>query len=138
MPGENLFVRPGLVIPAADLTERFSSSGGPGGQHANRANSRVELVVDLAGSTAFDDRQRRVLLDRFGDEQRVVVDDERSQLRNRELARARAAARLANALAPRRPRRPTRPTRASARRRLEAKRQRADTKRHRRRPSAED
>lgn len=134
----DLPIRAGLVLPAHEIEERFSTSGGPGGQHANRANTRVELRFDIAGSPTLSDHQRRVLSERFGDDVRVVVDDERSQLRNRSIARERLAARLSNALTPVRQRRATRPTRSSTRRRLEAKRQRSQTKRSRRRPSAED
>lgn len=138
MATEDLTVRPGLVIPAAELDERFSTSGGPGGQHANKTATRVELRFDIAGSSALSEHQRDRLTERFGGEVRVVVDDERSQLRNRALARERLAGRMRNALAPVRSRRPTRPTKGSTRRRLEAKRQRGETKRDRRRPTGED
>jgi ribosome-associated protein len=133
----SVVVRPGLVIPAAELDERFSTSGGPGGQHANRTQSRVELRFDIAGSAVLSEHQRSVLREHFGDEVRVVVDEERSQLRNRQLARERLAGRLRIALTPRRNRRATRPTRASAARRLETKRKRGDIKRARRRPTAD-
>lgn len=126
------------MLPAAELAERFTTSGGPGGQHANRNATRVELRFDIAGSPTLTEHQRARLLERFGPELRVVADDERSQLRNRQLARERMAARLASALAPRTTRRPTRPTRASATRRLAAKQQRSQVKRDRRRPSNED
>jgi ribosome-associated protein len=138
MSAEDLPVGRGLVLPAAEIEERFTTSGGPGGQHANRARTRVELRFDIAASTALSEHQRHVLGTRFGDEVRVVVDDERSQLRNRTIARERLAARLRSALAPQRPRRPTRPTRGSKVRRLDAKRQRGQVKRARRRPSSED
>ncbi len=137
MAADDLVVRPGLTIPAQEIDERFTTSGGPGGQHANKAATRVELRFDIAGSAALDDHQRRVLLAAFGDEVRVVVDDERSQVRNRGIARERLAGRLANALVPQRPRRPTRPTLGSKRRRLDAKRQRSETKANRRRPQGE-
>jgi len=128
----------GLVLPAAEIEERFTTSDGPGGQHANRARTRVELRFDIAASEALSDHQRQLLSARFGDEVKVVVDDERSQLRNRMIARERLAARLRSALVPPRPRRPTRPTRGSKVRRLEAKRQRGEVKRARRRPSGDD
>ena len=137
MAADDLVVRPGLTIPAQEIDERFTTSGGPGGQHANKAATRVELRFDIAGSAALDDHQRRVLLAAFGDEVRVVVDDERSQVRNRGIARERLAGRLANALVPQRPRRPTRPTLGAKRRRLDAKRQRSETKANRRRPQGE-
>jgi ribosome-associated protein len=135
---EPLVVRPGLVIPAAELDERFSPSGGPGGQHANRAHTRVELRVDLTTCSALTDHQRARLVERFGDDVRVVVDEERSQLRNRTIARERLAARLRAALVPTRTRRATRPTKGSRQRRLEGKRQRSQVKRDRRRPSSDD
>ena len=138
MLGDDLVPRRGLRIPAAEIEERFSTSGGPGGQHANRARTRVELRFDVAGSAALNERQRAQLRERLGDEVVVVVDDERSQARNRALARERLAARLRAALEPRRPRRPTRPTAASRRRRIEAKRQRGALKQSRRPPKGDD
>ncbi len=137
-PDEPLVVRPGLVVPATELDERFTTSGGPGGQHANRSRTRVELRLDLAASTAFSEHQRAQLVERFGTELRVVVDEERSQLRNRDLARERLAGRLRAALVPQRSRTPTRPTRGSRQRRLDAKHRRSDVKRDRRRPSGDD
>ncbi|HNB94811.1 MAG TPA: alternative ribosome rescue aminoacyl-tRNA hydrolase ArfB [Microthrixaceae bacterium] len=131
-------VRPGLHIPAAWIDESFSTSGGPGGQHANRSRTRVELRLDLRGCPAFSEHQRSLLVERFGPEIRVVVDDERSQLRNRDIARERLAARIANALVPQRTRTATRATRASQRRRVEAKKRRGDVKRQRRRPGHDD
>lgn len=137
-PDEPLVVRPGLVIPATELDERFSTSGGPGGQHANRSQTRVELRLDLTSSTALSDHQRARLVEHFGPELRVVVDEERSQLRNRSIARERMAARLRTGLAPQRTRTATRPTKGSRQRRLEGKRQRSQVKRDRRRPSTDD
>ena len=136
--GDDLPVRAGLVIPAAEIDERFSASGGPGGQHANKTATRVELRFDIAGSPSLSEYQRQRLTERFGDEVRVVADDERSQLRNSSLARQRLAARMANALPPVRHRRPTRPTKGSKTRRLQAKRQRGETKQTRRRPGTDD
>ena len=126
-----------LVIPASELSWRFSRSGGPGGQHANTADTRAEVRFDIASSPSLGPRQRARLLERFGDELRVVADDERSQARNRELALRRLCDRLADALRVERPRRPTKPTAASVQRRLEAKRRRATRKADRRRPHAE-
>jgi ribosome-associated protein len=133
-PDEPLVIRPGLVIPAEEIEERFSTSGGPGGQHANRARTRVELRFDIATSPTLTDAQRSTLLARVGPELRVVVDEERSQLRNRVIARQRLGDRLRVALTPRRRRRATQPTRASRVRRLDAKRRRGDLKRGRRPP----
>ena len=133
----------GLVVPATDLTERFSRSSGPGGQGVNTTDSRVQLYLDLATTTALTDRQRDRVLRRLADRlvgTVITVDasEHRSQRRNRAAARERLAALLRGALAPPPPpRRPTRPTRGSQRRRLEAKRRRAEIKAHRSRPTAD-
>jgi ribosome-associated protein len=121
-----------LRIPLDELEWRFTGSGGPGGQHANTSNTRVELVWDIAASAAPGPRQRALLLERLGSVVRVVAADERSQLRNRDLAVERLRAKVAAALRIKPPRRPTRPTRGSQERRLQAKRQHADRKRQRR------
>ncbi|HVM64958.1 MAG TPA: alternative ribosome rescue aminoacyl-tRNA hydrolase ArfB [Acidimicrobiales bacterium] len=128
---DDLRVTPGLRVPAGELVWRFTGSGGPGGQHANTANTRVELTWDVATSSAPGPRQRAVLLERLGPTVRVVVSTERSQARNREIALERLRARVAGALRARPVRRPTRPTRASQERRLEEKRRRAARKRER-------
>jgi ribosome-associated protein len=132
-PGQ-LRVSSTLVIPLAELTWRFSRSGGPGGQHANTADTRVEVRFDVARSPSLGPRQRSRLLERLGPEVRVVASDERSQARNRELAQRRLADRLREALRVEAPRRPTRPTTASVQRRLKDKRRQADRKADRRRP----
>jgi ribosome-associated protein len=126
-----LRVNGSLRIPLTELTWRFGPSGGPGGQHANRSNTRAEVRFDVAGSPSLGPRQRARLLDRLGGEVRVAADDERSQLRNRQLALARLADRLAAALRRDPPRHETRPTRAAERRRLEAKRRRSQAKQQR-------
>ena len=124
----------GLLIPAAEIVERFSRSPGPGGQSVNTSDTRVELRYDLTGSNALSDEQRARatarLAGRLEDGRVVVVASEhRSQHRNRGAARERLVELLRDALAPPPPtRRPTRPTRGSQRRRLEAKRQRGETK----------
>jgi ribosome-associated protein len=123
-----------LVIPPAELEWRFSASGGPGGQHANTANTRVELVFDVASSAALTPRQRALLLERLGPSVRVVVSDERSQARNRQLALERLAQRVDEALRVERPRRPTVPSRAAQERRLRDKQLRSARKQERRRP----
>ena len=127
-----LVVSPSLRIPLDELEWRFTGSGGPGGQHANTSNTRVELVWDVAASSAPAARQRALLLDRVGPTVRVVASDERSQTRNRNLALERLRARLLTAMKVDPPRRPTRPTRGSQERRLQAKRLHADRKRQRR------
>lgn len=131
---EVLRVSSSLVIPVTELSWRFSRSGGPGGQHANTADTRVEVTFDIAGSPSLGPRQRARLLERLGPEVRVVASDERSQARNRDLAGQRLAHRLAAALKVAQPRRPTRPTRSSVERRLAGKRRQADRKAARRRP----
>ena len=138
---EALHVAPGLVIPAEELRWRFDPSGGPGGQHANKSSTRVELAFDLSASPAIPEPMRALLLERLGSrlaagELRLVVNESRSQWRNREIARRRLAATLEEALRPRRRRRATRPTAASRLRRLAVKRHRGEAKRNRRPPDA--
>jgi ribosome-associated protein len=119
----------GLVLPAAELVERFSRSPGPGGQSVNTTDSRVELEYDVSRSSALDDAQRARLIGRVGSPVVVVASEHRSQHRNRVAARERLAERLRTALAPPPPpRRPTKPTRGSQRRRLDEKKQRGQTK----------
>ena len=120
------------VIPLTELEWRFTASGGPGGQHANRSNTRAEVRFDVAASASLLEVHRERLLERLGPVVRVVADDERSQLRNRELALERLRARLAEALRVERTRRPTAPSRGAKLRRLEAKKRRSDVKRMRR------
>jgi ribosome-associated protein len=136
--GEELRVSRTCSIPLAELEWRFSGSGGPGGQHANTANTRVELRFDVARAPSLGPRQRARLLERLGPVVRVVAADERSQARNRALALDRLRSRLAEALRVRPERRATTPTPASRRRRLEDKRRRQDVKRLRSGPGAED
>ncbi len=120
-----------LTIPVGELDVRFSPSGGPGGQHANRAHTRVEVRFDVAGSPSLGPRQRARLLEKLGDEVRVVCDDERSQHRNRTIALERLRARLEGALRIEKPRRPTCPSLGAKRRRLDAKKRRGDVKKGR-------
>ena len=127
------------AIPLDELEWRFSGPGGPGGQHANTSNTRVEVRFDVEASPSLTPSQRVRLLDRFGPVVRVVAADTRSQARNRELALSRLRERLADALRTPRARRATAPTRAARRRRIEAKRRQGDLKRQRRmRPGPED
>jgi ribosome-associated protein len=126
-----LVVSRSCAIPLSELRWRFTRSGGPGGQHANTSDTRVEVTFDVAGSPSLGEGQRRLLLDRLGAEVRAVAADERSQARNRALALDRLRERLAAALVVRRPRRATRPTAASRERRLGEKRRRAEVKRMR-------
>jgi ribosome-associated protein len=133
----------GLVIPDAELEERFSRSSGPGGQSVNTTDSRVELRWDLAQSGALSPTQRDRLLERLADRLHdgvlaIAASEHRSQLQNRNAARARLAALLAAALEPPSPaRRKTRPSRAAQKRRIEAKRRRGQLKAGRRAPPIE-
>ena len=131
-------VNSSLSIPDGELDWAFSRSGGPGGQHANKSNTRVELTWEIATSEVLSSDQRRRLIDAFGAELRVVADDERSQARNRSLASERLAARVAEALRPVRKRRPTKPTRGSKKRRVEAKRRNSQRKQLRQKPTRDD
>jgi ribosome-associated protein len=126
-----------LRIPMSELQFRFSRSSGPGGQHANKVSTRVDLRFDVTRSPSLGPRQRGRLLDRLGPEVRIVADDERSQIRNRQLAVQRFRERMAEALRVEAPRRPTRPTRAAKERRLADKRLRSQRKRNRR-PDPDD
>lgn len=132
----------GLRVPASELTEQFSHASGPGGQGVNTTDSRVQLSLDLATTTALDEEQRERALTHLstrlaGTVLTIAAAEQRSQRQNRIAARERLAALLREAVTPPVPRRATRPTRGSRRRRLEAKRQRSDLKRTRRRPGAD-
>jgi ribosome-associated protein len=129
-----LRVTPSCVIGVDELKWQFSGAGGPGGQHANTANTRVELRFDVAASPSLGPRQKARLAERLGPVVRVVVTDTRSQHRNRELAVERLRSRLAEGLRVERPRVATRATRAAAERRLREKRRQAERKRDRARP----
>ena len=135
---ERLVVNDRVRVPRHELVVSFSPTGGPGGQHANKSATRVELTFDVGSSSAFDDAERRRVIDKLGPVVRVVADDERSQSRNRALAEQRLVARLRGALTVARPRRATRPTAGSRRRRVEAKKRRGETKRYRRPPTTDD
>jgi ribosome-associated protein len=133
-----LVVTRSVRIPRHELQVSFSPSGGPGGQHANRSHTRVELRLDVEASAAFGPVQRQRVLDRVGPEIRVVVDEQRSQTRNRTLAEQRLVERLREALHVDPPRRPTKPTRTSKERRLISKQRRSDIKQTRRKPGVSD
>lgn len=135
--GDGLRVTASVVIPVHELIWSFGPSGGPGGQHANRAHTRAEVRFDAATSRALSDHQRRRIMDRLGPIVVVSADDERSQLRNRRIALDRLRIRLAGALRVETARRPTRPSRGAVERRLEAKRRQAARKRERRRDHGE-
>lgn len=135
---EGLRVGRSLVIPEGELDWRFSPSSGPGGQHANRAHTRAEVIFDVEASGALSSRQRRRLLEQVGPQVSAVADEERSQARNRQIARDRLADKLAEALRPRKRRVPTRPSRRAQRRRVESKRRHSRKKRLRGKPRRDD
>ncbi|GAA4284165.1 alternative ribosome rescue aminoacyl-tRNA hydrolase ArfB [Brevibacterium daeguense] len=129
----------GLTVPGRELFEQFSHASGPGGQGVNTADSRVQLSLDLATTTALNEDQRRLALERLaarlsGTVLTVTAAEHRSQRRNRAAARERLADLLREAVAPPAVRRPTRRTRGSQRRRLQGKRRRSEIKQNRRRP----
>lgn len=137
MTAERIRINRTVSIPASDVVERFSPSGRPGGQHANKASTRVELTFDVAASRGLRPDQKERVRAKVGPVLRVVVDDERSQSRNRDTARRRFRERLADALKVPKARRATRPSRGAVERRLGAKRRRSETKASRRKPTLE-
>ncbi|HEX5582214.1 alternative ribosome rescue aminoacyl-tRNA hydrolase ArfB [Gaiella sp.] len=137
MDGESIRVTRSVSIPAGEIRLRVSRSSGPGGQHANTAETRVEAVFDVDASTALTERQKQRVKTAAGPVLRAVAQDERSQARNRDLAVERLVAKLRVALRVERRRVPTRPTRASVERRLQGKRRRSTTKRRRAAPPEE-
>src|SRR5262245_1153460 len=132
---EGIRVAEGTVIPLEEIDLRASRSSGPGGQHANVTESRIEAVFDVEASSALSDEQRELLRRRLGDRVSAVAQDARSQARNRELALERLREKLAGGLQRPKPRRATKPSRAAKERRLETKRRTSARKRERRRPS---
>jgi ribosome-associated protein len=132
MPGESIRVNSRVAVPLTEVVIRTSRSSGPGGQHAQKTESRVEAVFDVLASEALTDAQKERVVGRVGPVLRAVAQDERSQARNRELALDRLAAQLRDALRVRRARRPTKPSAGAVERRLGDKRRRGETKRLRR------
>lgn len=124
-----------VAIPVSEIELRFSRSSGPGGQHAQKTETRVEATFDVEASTGLTPAQKARVVSRAGPILRAVAQDERSQARNRELAVERLVASLRQALKVERKRRPTKPTAASRERRLDAKRRRGDVKQLRRPPA---
>lgn len=135
---ETLRVTASVRVPLEDIAVRYETSGGAGGQHANRSHTRVELSFDVRASTALSEAQRDRVVAKLGPVVRAGAADSRSQARNRELALERLGAKLAEALHVDPTRRPTRPTKGSVRRRLDAKRQAGERKVLRRRPSIDE
>ena len=123
-----------VLLPLTEIELRFSRSSGPGGQHANTAETRVEAVLDVQASSALTDVQKKRVVAKAGPTLRAVAQDERSQWRNRELAVERLVDQLRDALKVQRRRIATKPTRASRERHLESKKRRSTTKQLRRRP----
>ena len=134
----DLHVSRTCVIPEDELEWRFTGSGGPGGQHANTSNTRVELRFDIAHSAALGPRQRARLLEKIGPVARATASERRSQAQNRELARERLRRKLEAALHIERPRVATRPKRSSVEARIQQKKRQGQRKRDRRRPSHSD
>jgi ribosome-associated protein len=134
MDGESIRVTRSVVLPLAEVSFRYSRSSGPGGQHAQKSETRVEAVFEVEPSQALTDTQKRRVISRAGPVLRSIAQDERSQLRNRELALDRLIEQLRSALRVERKRLATKPTAASRERRLEQKRRRSNTKRLRRPP----
>ena len=132
MDGESIRVTRSVVLPLREVELRFSRSSGPGGQHAQKSETRVEAVFDVEASAALSEAQKRRVVARAGPVLRAVAQDERSQSRNRELALERVVEQLRQALRVERRRVPTKPSAASRERRLEQKRRRSQVKRLRR------
>jgi ribosome-associated protein len=129
MDGESIRVTRSVVLPLSDLLFRYSRSSGPGGQHAQTSETRVEAVFDVQSSAALTDAQKRRVIAKAGPVLRAIAQDERSRLRNRELAIERVVEQLRAALRVERKRVATKPTAAARERRLEQKRRRSRTKR---------
>ncbi|HEV8687183.1 MAG TPA: alternative ribosome rescue aminoacyl-tRNA hydrolase ArfB [Gaiellaceae bacterium] len=137
MTGDSIRVTRSVALPLEEIALRFSRSSGPGGQHANTSETRVEAVFDVESSAALSEAQKRRVLAKAGPTLRAVAQDERSQWRNRELAVERLVDQLRDALRVERRRLPTKPSAVARERRLEGKRRRAATKRLRRPPGGD-
>ena len=134
MDGESIRVTRSVALPLHEIRLRTSRSSGPGGQHAQKAETRVEALFDVEASTSLSDAQKRRVLARTGPVIRAIAQDERSQLRNRELAVERLVGVLREALRVPRRRVATKPSAAARERRLEEKKRRGAVKRLRRPP----
>ncbi len=131
---EGLHLGGGTFVPIEEIELRASRSSGPGGQHANKTESRIEAVFDVRASCSLSEVQKERIVARLGERVTAVAQDARSQTRNRGLAIERLRAKLLDALTPRKSRRATRPSRSARERRLEAKRRQSERKQDRRRP----
>jgi|SRR4051812_29466322 ribosome-associated protein len=132
IPAESIRVTRSVVLRLSEIDLQVSRSSGPGGQHAQKSETRVVAVFDVEGSDALTETQKRRVIARAGPVLRAVAQDERSQSRNRELAVDRLVDALRDALRVERKRVPTKPTAAARKRRLEQKKRRSQTKRLRR------
>ena len=135
MERESIRVTRSVSIPLSEIDFRTSRSSGPGGQHAQKSETRVEALFDVGASSALTDRQKHRVVRKAGPVLRAVAQDERSQARNRELAVERIADALRQALHVDRKRVATKPSKAAVERRLEQKRRRSQTKRLRQPPA---
>jgi ribosome-associated protein len=131
---ESIRVTKSVAVPVAEIELRTSRSSGPGGQHAQKSETRVEAVFDVEASAALTDAQKRRVVAKAGPVLRAIAQDERSQLRNRELATERLVAALRDALFVQRRRVPTKPSAAAKARRVDEKKRRGEVKRLRRQP----
>ena len=129
---ESIRVTRSISIPRSEIDFRYSRSSGPGGQHAQKSDTRVEAVFDVEASAALTEAQKRRVVAKAGPVLRAIAQDERSQWRNRELATERLIEQLREALRVPRRRRPTKPSKGAVEKRLEQKRRRSDLKRQRR------
>lgn len=134
MERESIRVTRSVAIPVAEIELRFSRSSGPGGQHAQKSETRVEALFDVEASQALTPAQKRRVISKAGAVLKAIAQDERSQWRNRELAIERLVENLRTALRVERRRVPTKPSAAARERRLEQKRRRGQLKRQRRPP----
>jgi ribosome-associated protein len=131
---ESIRVTRSVVVPRSEIELRTSRSSGPGGQHAQKSETRVEAIFDIEASSALSDAQKRRVIAKAGPVLRAIAQDERSQLRNKELAIERVIESLREALRVPRRRVPTKPSAASRERRLDQKKRRSQVKRLRRQP----
>jgi ribosome-associated protein len=132
MDADSIRVTRSVSLPLAEVELEYSRSSGPGGQHAQKSETRVVAVFDVEASAALTETQKRRVIARAGPVLRAVAQDERSRTRNIDLARERLAGQLREALRVERKRVPTKPSAAARERRLEAKKRRSKTKRLRR------
>jgi ribosome-associated protein len=131
---ESIRVTRTVVVPPGEIRLRTSRSSGPGGQHAQKSETRVEAIFDVEASSALSDTQKRRVIAKAGPVLRAIAQDERSQLRNKELAVERVVEALREALRVPRHRTPTKPSKAARERRLSEKKRRGETKKLRRPP----